>query len=58
MDLTIMMYPQSFEFRKAGYTVGVSVQRDAWCIHYHIDGGMASIMTSIERYLWRMQGSM
>ncbi|ABS21267.1 MULTISPECIES: glycosyltransferase family protein [Bacillus cereus group] len=28
---------QSFEFRKAGYTVGVPVQRDAWCIHYHID---------------------
>lgn len=31
---------QSFEFRKAGYTVGVPVQRDAWCIHYHISLNM------------------
>jgi hypothetical protein len=33
---------QSFEFRKAGYTVGVPVQRDAWCIHYHIDVNMTN----------------
>ncbi|WP_459500764.1 glycosyltransferase family protein [Bacillus sp. C1] len=31
---------QSFEFAKFGYTVGVPVQRDAWCIHYHIDVNM------------------
>lgn len=37
---------QSFEFRKAGYTVGVPVQRDAWCIHYHIDVDM----TNYEKY--------
>ena len=37
---------QSFEFRKAGYTVGVPVQRDAWCIHYHFDVNM----TNYEKY--------
>ncbi|PFJ16957.1 hypothetical protein COD67_16025 [Bacillus cereus] len=37
---------QSFEFRKAGYTVDVPVQRDAWCIHYHFDVNM----TNYEKY--------
>ncbi|MBJ8104029.1 MULTISPECIES: glycosyltransferase family protein [Bacillus cereus group] len=37
---------QSFEFREKGYTVGVPVQRDAWCIHYHFDINM----TNYEKY--------
>ena len=44
-DLIFMMYLNHLNL-KAGYTVGVPVQRDAWCIHYHFDVNM----TNYEKY--------